>query len=318
MQNLATILEISREDAQVSMLPSITVAAISHLMSLIPLNYLISNAPDFPSPSAVRWVQVSPESWKQLSGLMDAIQKSIRRQRRDSKTFETPQICKVYTLPNHQVSCDDPESLLHRMAAQGDPLVILKSTSAGFTQDPSSPTTAALRAWIDAGLQRLKTAVRLAVRQPVSQVSDATQISTETAPPTASTTQAQEAEDADRRVELSADVPAFVPRPEDWTLNDGFEVEESVQLDELELEREERAVGIIVAFFRSVRWKKRRRDKAVALAEGANHGIGAVNAAEMLSFAQNLEQFDRFQRLKRYVSACNHVCVRAHACIQMN
>ena len=116
----------------------------------------------------------------------------------------------------------------------------------------------------------------------------------------------------------AADVPAFVPRPEDWTLNDGFEVEESVQLDELELEREERAVGIIVAFFRSVRWKKRLRDKAVALAEGTNHGIGAVNAAGMLSFAQNLEQFDRFQRLKRYVSACNHVCVRAHACIQMN
>jgi hypothetical protein len=324
MQNLATILEISREDSQLSTLPSITVAAISHLISLIPLNYLISNAPDFPSPNAVRWALVSPERWEELSGLMDAIQKhwgwesqarSIRRQRRDGKTFETPQI---YTLSNHKVSCDDPESLLHRMAAQGDPLVILKYTSAGFTQDPSSPTTAVLRAWTDAGLERLKTAVRLVVRQPVSQVSDARQRTTETAPPTASTTHAQEAIDSDRRVALSADAPAFAPLPDDWTLNNGFEVEESVRLDELELEREERAVGIIVAFFRSVRWKKRRHNKAVALAEGANHGLGATNAAGMLSLGQNLEQFDRYQRLKRYVSACNHVCVRAHACIQMN
>jgi hypothetical protein len=310
MQNLATILEISREDSQLSMLPSITVAAISHLMSLIPLNYLISNAPDFPSPNAVRWAHVSPERWEELSGLMDAIQKhwgwknqarSIRRQRRDRETFETPQI---YTLPNHKVSCDDPESLLHRMAAQGDPLVIFKYTSAGFTQDPSSPTTAVLRAWIDAGLERLKTAARLVVRQPVSQMSDARQKTTETSPPTASTTHAQEAEDSDRRVALSADAPAFASVPEDWTLNDGFEVEESVRLDELELEREERAVGIIVAFFRSVRWKKRRRDKAMAQAEGATHGIGAANAAGMLSLGQNLEQFDRYQRLKRYVSAC--------------
>ena len=172
---------------------------------------------------------------------------------------------------------------------------------------------------MDAGLESLKSAGRLVVRQPVSQVSDARQRTTETAPPTASTTHAQEAIDSDRRVALSADAPVFAPLPEDWTLNDGFEVEdESVRLDELELEREERAVGIIVAFFRSVRWKKRRRNKAVALAEGANHGLGAANAAGMLSFGQNLEQFDRYQRLKRYVSACNHVCARAHACIQMN
>jgi hypothetical protein len=110
---------------------------------------------------------------------------------------------------------------------------------------------------------------------------------------------------------LSVDAQEFVPRSEDWAMSDGFA--EDVRQGKLEVEREERAVRIIVAFFRRVRWKKRRCDKAAARA-GRDTAAGSAQAGALA--AGNIEQFDRFQRLRRYVRACSCVCAHARTCTE--
>ena len=92
---------------------------------------------------------MSSESWEELNKLMGTIQHRLTRQMAGGrKACQAP---RVYTLPTLTVSCDDPESLLQHMTTQGDPLVLLKSGSAGFTQEAAAPTAAVLWKWIEAG-----------------------------------------------------------------------------------------------------------------------------------------------------------------------
>ena len=306
MQNLHAILQISREDSQVcAKLPPSTVAATSHLISVVSLNHLVTQANDFPSPHHVRWSRMSSESWEELNKLMGTIQHRLTRQMAGGrKACQAP---RVYTLPTLTVSCDDPESLLQHMTTQGDPLVLLKSGSAGFTQEAVAPTAAVLWKWIEAGLQGLHS------RTTVDSRGVDTERAAITAPPSTPASLVQEAVFTEMgSTQLSVDAQEFVPRSEDWAMSDGFA--EDVRQGKLEVEREERAVRIILAFFRRVRWKKRRRDKAAARAGRVDTAAGSAQAGALA--AGNIEQFDRFQRLRRYVRAFSCVCAHARTCTE--
>jgi hypothetical protein len=126
-------------------------AALFHMVSAISINFIVSHAPAFPCPEALRWGLISQEAWSKIGALMDNILLTLE--------YDKKPTGQLLQLPICSFSAPDPREFFNLMKSENNPLVFVKRSSAGYVHDKgASFTELEVAGWFEAGLKVLQSA----------------------------------------------------------------------------------------------------------------------------------------------------------------
>ena len=126
-------------------------AALFHMVTAISINFIVSHAPAFPCPEALRWGLISQEAWSKIGALMDNILFTLEYDKKPKG--------QLLQLPICSFSAPDPREFFNLMKSENNPLVFVKRSSAGYVHDKgASFTELEVAGWFEAGLKVLRSA----------------------------------------------------------------------------------------------------------------------------------------------------------------
>jgi hypothetical protein len=126
-------------------------AALFQMVSAISINFIVSHAPAFPSPDALRWSLISQEAWGKIGALMDNILFTLE--------YDKKPTGQLLQLPLCSFPSPDPREFFNLMKSENNPLVFVKRSSAGYVHDKgASFTELDVATWFEAGLEVLRSA----------------------------------------------------------------------------------------------------------------------------------------------------------------
>jgi hypothetical protein len=126
-------------------------AALFQMVSAISINFIVSHAPAFPSPNALRWNLISQDAWGKIGALMDNILFTLE--------YDKKPTGQLLQLPLCSFPSPDPREFFNLMKSENNPLVFVKRSSAGYVHDKgASFTELEVAGWFEAGLKVLRSA----------------------------------------------------------------------------------------------------------------------------------------------------------------
>jgi hypothetical protein len=126
-------------------------AALFQMVSAISINFIVSHAPAFPSPNALRWNLISQDAWGKIGALMDNILFTME--------YDKKPTGQQLQLPLCSFSSPDPREFFNLMKSENKPLMFVKRSAAGHVHDKhASFTELDVATWFEAGLEVLRSA----------------------------------------------------------------------------------------------------------------------------------------------------------------
>ena len=143
-------LAASLDDERMRAVPASTSAVLFHMVCAIPLNFVVSHAPKFPTPGVLRWSLVQKEDWIRINTLVESILLALEYNAKNK-------INCVYIDSglNGSLFAPDPSDFFIPIKDE-NPLVFVNASAAGFVQDQHTVTKLEIVTWFQAGLNLLK------------------------------------------------------------------------------------------------------------------------------------------------------------------
>ena len=143
-------LAASLDDERMRAVPASTSAVLFHMVCAIPLNFVVSHAPKFPTPGVLRWSLVQKEDWIRINTLVESILLALEYNAKNK-------INCVYIDSglNRSLFAPDPSDFFIPIKEE-NPLVFVNASAAGFVQDQHTVTKLEIVTWFQAGLNILK------------------------------------------------------------------------------------------------------------------------------------------------------------------
>jgi len=138
------------DDERMRALPASTSAMLCHMVCAIPLNFVVSHAPNFPTPEVLRWSLVQKENWIRINTLVESILLAL-----EYNAKNTIKCVYIDSGLNRSLFSPDPSDFFIPIKEK-NPFVLVNASAAGFVQDQRTVTKLEIVTWFQAGLNLLK------------------------------------------------------------------------------------------------------------------------------------------------------------------